>query len=116
MTSLRLLPCDAECAKTVPTTTSTTTTTATTPSAAAPSLRLEGQKNRLLQDERAAETARKERDREQKRLEKVKQQKMQQLIRIVLLLGLFIFIFSGAFLIRRVVSTVDKAAQEKWKV
>ncbi len=116
MTSLRLLPCDAECAKTVPTTTSTTTTTATTPSAAAPSLRLEGQKKRLLQDERAAETARKERDREQKRLEKVKQQKMQQLIRIVLLLGLFIFIFSGAFLIRRVVSTVDKAAQEKWKV
>jgi NF-X1-type zinc finger protein NFXL1 len=131
LTSLRLLPCDAECCKATITTNSTTKSvgngqyakSATAAAAAANnatiapsglSLRLEGQKKRFLQDERAAETARKERDREQKRLEKIKQQRMKQLIRIFLLFMLFVVVFGGAFLLRRVLTTVDRRAHEHW--
>jgi NF-X1-type zinc finger protein NFXL1 len=114
LTSLRMLPCDAECAKSITSSTPPTTTSAAAPSA--PSLRLEGQKKRLLQDERAAEAARKEREREKRRLDKIKQQKMRQLIRILLLIILFLIIFAAAFFLRRVLSTVDQAAQEIWGV
>jgi len=120
MTSLRLLPCDDECAKSIitkkvdtkiPSFTAKSTTTSTV---APPTLRLAGQKKRLLNDERAADATRKEHDREKKRLEKMKQQKSQQLVRGLMLLVMFIVITGGSLLLRRVLSTVDKAAQDAW--
>lgn len=122
MTSLRLLLCDDGCAKSITTKmsvdtekpASTSEGTTTTTSTFAPSLRLEGQKKCLLNNERAAEAARKERDREKKRLEKLKQKKIQQLIRVLLLFTMFIIIVCGSVLLRRVLSTFDEVAQEAW--
>ena len=119
MTSLRLLLCDSECAKSItikgvdsknPNPKNPPSTTSTI----APNLRLQGQKKRLLNNERAAEAARKERDREKKRLEKMRQQKIQQLIRVLMVFIMFIAITGGVVLLRRVLSTVDKVAQDAW--
>ena len=119
-TSLRVLSCTAECKAAL-------REAATGPKkgveasleegdSSGPSLRpvASAHQKRLLQKERAAEAERREREKEKKQREKARQQFMRQIVRVVLLFTLIALVVGGGLMLHRLLTSVDKAAQEAW--